>query len=115
MIAALLYFPLSRRISLERWKLALDAAMVLVGGVVLVWFFAIRPTAAAAAVPGGLVETLLAFAYPLADLLLLLAITTVLLRGPARRQPARLRLPRGRHLHQHRRRPHLRFGAGADG
>jgi len=82
MIAALLYFPLSRRISLERWKLALDAAMVLVGGVVLVWYFAIRPTAAAAAVPGGLVETLLAYAYPLADLLLLLAITTVLLRGP---------------------------------
>jgi diguanylate cyclase (GGDEF)-like protein/PAS domain S-box-containing protein len=81
MMAALLHFPLSRRISLERWKLGLDAAMVLIGGGVLVWYFAIRPTAAAA-VSGNLAETVLAFAYPLADLLLLLAITTVLLRGP---------------------------------
>jgi diguanylate cyclase (GGDEF)-like protein/PAS domain S-box-containing protein len=81
MTAALLYFPLSRRISLERWKLGLDAAMVLIGGGVLVWYFAIRPTAAATA-PGNFAEVVLAFAYPLADLLLLLAITSVTLRGP---------------------------------
>jgi len=80
MLAALFSFPLSRRISLERWKLGLDAAMVLVGGGVLIWYFAIRPTAALGA--DSLVERVLAFAYPLADLLLLLAITTVLLRGP---------------------------------
>jgi len=81
MMAALLCFPLSRRISLERWKLGLDAAMVLMGGAVVIWFFAIRPAAAAAA-PGGFAAQVLVFAYPLADMLLLLAVTTVLLRGP---------------------------------
>ena len=81
MMAALLCFPLSRRISLERWKLGLDAAMVLMGGAVVIWFFAIRP-AAAATEPGRFLDQVLVFAYPLADMLLLLAVTTVLLRGP---------------------------------
>jgi diguanylate cyclase (GGDEF)-like protein/PAS domain S-box-containing protein len=80
MLAALLSFPLARRIRLERWKLGLDAAMVLVGGAVAIWYFTIRPTTA---IPGGSISvTLLAFAYPLTNLLLLLAITTVVLRGP---------------------------------
>ncbi len=79
MLAALLALPLSRRLSLEWWKFVLDAAMVLTGGGVLIWFFAVRPTAAQST---GAVESLLAFAFPLADLLLLLGITTVLLRKP---------------------------------
>jgi diguanylate cyclase (GGDEF)-like protein/PAS domain S-box-containing protein len=81
MAAALLTFPLSRRIRLERWKLALDAAMVLAGGAVLVWYFTILPLADAG-VRHGVADHLLAYTYPLADLLLLLAVTTVLLRGP---------------------------------
>ena len=45
-LAALLSFPLARRTRLERWKFLLDAAMVLVGGAVAIWYFSIRPTAA---------------------------------------------------------------------
>jgi diguanylate cyclase (GGDEF)-like protein/PAS domain S-box-containing protein len=81
MLVAVLLFPLSRRISVERWKLALDAAMVLVGGAVLTWYFAIRPTAEIGA-HHGTGYTLLAYAYPMADMLLLLGVITVLLRGP---------------------------------
>jgi diguanylate cyclase (GGDEF)-like protein/PAS domain S-box-containing protein len=77
MLAALLSFPLAQRIRLE---FALDAAMVLVGGAVVIWYFTVRPTAAANA--NDVVVTTLAFAYPLTNLLLLLGVATVLLRGP---------------------------------
>jgi len=79
-LTALLSFPLARRTRLERWKFLLDGAMVLVGGAVAIWFFSVRPTAAS---PGSsFVVTLLAFAYPLASMLVLLGVTTVLLRRP---------------------------------
>ena len=79
-LAALLSFPLARRTRLERSKFALDAAMVLLGGGVVIWYFTVRPSwQAQGASPGG---TVLAFAYPLASLLVLLGVTTVLLRGP---------------------------------
>ncbi|HZA98655.1 MAG TPA: hypothetical protein VE399_07730, partial [Gemmatimonadales bacterium] len=45
-LTALLSFPLARRTRLERWKFLLDAAMVLVGGGVAIWYFSVRPTAA---------------------------------------------------------------------
>ncbi len=80
MLAALLSFPLVRRIRLEKWKFVLDASMVLLGGAVAIWYFNVRPTAAAGG--PGLGGTLLAFAYPLANLLVMLGVTTVLLRGP---------------------------------
>ena len=79
MLASLLSFPLARRIHLEKWKFSLDAALVLVGGAVAIWYFNVR---SAAATTSGVPVTLLAFAYPLANLLVLLGITTVLLRGP---------------------------------
>ena len=79
-LAALLSFPLARRTRLERWKLLLDGAMVLVGGGVAIWYFSVRPTAASQ--ESSLVVTLLAFAYPLASMLVLLGVTTVLLRRP---------------------------------
>jgi diguanylate cyclase (GGDEF)-like protein/PAS domain S-box-containing protein len=79
-LAALLSFPLARRTRLERWKFGLDAAMVLVGGGVAIWYFSVRPTAASH--ESNIVVTLLAFAYPLASMLVLLGVTTVLLRGP---------------------------------
>jgi len=80
MLSALLSFPLARRIRLEKWNFVLDAALVLVGGAVAIWYFNVRPSAAA---PGsGPAVTILAFAYPLANLLVLLGVTTVLLRGP---------------------------------
>ena len=41
-LAALLSFPLARRTRMERWKFVLDAAMVLVGGAVAIWFWSVR-------------------------------------------------------------------------
>jgi diguanylate cyclase (GGDEF)-like protein/PAS domain S-box-containing protein len=79
-LIGLLSFPLARRTRLERWKFVLDAAMVLVGGAVAIWYFSVRPTAASQ--ESNLVVTLLAFAYPLASMLVLLGVTTVLLRRP---------------------------------
>jgi diguanylate cyclase (GGDEF)-like protein/PAS domain S-box-containing protein len=80
-VAALLSFPLARRTPLEWRKFALDAAVVLVGGAVAIWYFVMRPTAAAGETQG--IELLLVFAYPLASLLVLLGIITVLLRKPS--------------------------------
>jgi hypothetical protein len=80
LVCALLSFPLARRTRLERWKFGLDAAMVLTGGAVVIWFYSVRPTAAAQ--ENGLVVTFIAFAYPLVSMLVLLGITTVLLRRP---------------------------------
>src|SRR5918999_2985198 len=80
-LAALFSFPLARRTQLERWKFGLDAAMVIVGGVVAIWYFSIRPTEDAIE-NSSLVVTLLAFAYPLVGMLVLLGITTVILRRP---------------------------------
>ena len=79
-LTALLAFPLARRTRLERWKFVLDAAMVLVGGGVAIWYFSVRVTAASH--ESSLVVTLLAFAYPLVSMLVLLGVTTVLLRRP---------------------------------
>jgi diguanylate cyclase (GGDEF)-like protein/PAS domain S-box-containing protein len=79
-LTALLSFPLARRTRLERSKFLLDAAMVLVGGGVAIWYFSVRPTAASQ--ESSIVVTLLAFAYPLASMLVLLGVTTVMLRRP---------------------------------
>jgi diguanylate cyclase (GGDEF)-like protein/PAS domain S-box-containing protein len=79
-LTALLAFPLARRTRIERWKFLLDAAMVLVGGGVAIWYFSVRVTAASQ--ESSLVVTSLAFAYPLASMLVLLGVTTVLLRRP---------------------------------
>jgi diguanylate cyclase (GGDEF)-like protein/PAS domain S-box-containing protein len=80
-VAALLSFPLARRTSIEWRKFALDAAVVLMGGAVAIWYFVMRPTAAVGGAQG--IEILLVFAYPLASLLVLLGIITVLLRRPS--------------------------------
>ena len=75
-LAALLSFPVGGR-STHRWKLPLDAGMVLAGSGVALWYFALRDTAAAGAPP---LEVALALVYPLADVLVLVAVITVLLR-----------------------------------
>ena len=83
LLTALFAFPLSRRIRLESWKFALDAAMTLVGGGVTIWYFAVRP--GAPGIPDQLGAAVLTFAYPLASILVLVGITSVLLRGPVDR------------------------------
>ena len=80
LLAACLAFPLTRRINEERWKFVLDAAMVLLGGGAAIWYFTVLPSENAHQNP--LVVTMMTFAYPLASLVLLLGITTVLLRKP---------------------------------
>ncbi|HEX5004444.1 MAG TPA: EAL domain-containing protein [Gemmatimonadales bacterium] len=80
LLAALLAFPLSRRIHLEWWKFVLDATMVIVGGVVVIWYFTVLP--GAPGLPDGRAGMVINFAFPIASLLVLLGITTVLLRGP---------------------------------
>ncbi len=79
-VAALLSFPIAERTSIEWRKFALDATVVLLGGAVAIWFFVMRPIAAVGESQGTAV--VLVFAYPLAGLLVLLGIITVLLRRP---------------------------------
>ena len=77
---ALLCFPLARHTRSERWKFVLDAAMVVIGGAVAIWYFTVIPTANSS--HGSVTVMVLAFAYPLANLLLLFGVTTVLLGRP---------------------------------
>ncbi len=79
MVAALLSFPIARRTRLERLKFALDAAIVLIGGTVTIWYFTVRPTQALT--QEGLATAVIVFAYPLASLLVLFGATTVLIKG----------------------------------
>jgi len=80
LLTALLAFPLSRRIHLEWWKFVLDATMVVLGGGVMIWYFTVLP--GAPGLPAGFGARVITYAFPLASLLILLGITTVLLRGP---------------------------------
>jgi PAS domain S-box-containing protein len=78
-LAGFLALPRARRTRQEWWKFALDAATVIVGGAITIWCLVVRP---AAALYHGRLDVALGVAYPLADLLVLLGITTVLLRPP---------------------------------
>jgi diguanylate cyclase (GGDEF)-like protein/PAS domain S-box-containing protein len=80
MLATLLCFPMARRLRVEKLKFALDTAIVLIGGAVAIWYFTVLPTQSVDS--GTLTNAVLAFAYPLASLLVLYGVTTVLLRGP---------------------------------
>jgi len=77
-LAAFLSIPTGGRPT-DRWKLALDAGMVVSGVGVALWYYVLRDTMARGAPPFGVA---LALVYPLADLLVLVAIVTVLLRHP---------------------------------
>jgi diguanylate cyclase (GGDEF)-like protein/PAS domain S-box-containing protein len=79
-LAAFLSFPMGARTT-DRWKLLLDAGMVMSGVGAALWYFVLRETAArGVASPLGVA---LALVYPLADLLILVTIVTVLLRRTA--------------------------------
>ncbi len=77
-LAAYLSIPVGQR-GMDRWKLACDAGMVLSGAGVALWYFVIRPVAGDSASLGTVILPLL---YTLADLLMLVGITTVALRRP---------------------------------
>src|SRR5258708_19558649 len=64
---------------MDRWKLLCDAGVVLSFAGLALWCFVRRPIAAATASPSALAFALL---YPLADLLLLVGVVTLVLRRP---------------------------------
>jgi diguanylate cyclase (GGDEF)-like protein/PAS domain S-box-containing protein len=80
-LAALLAFPGARHSPHERWQFALDAAMVLLGSGVAIWYYVIWPGAESGG--SGLDVTAVAYAYPMGALLLLYGLTTTVLRRPA--------------------------------
>jgi diguanylate cyclase (GGDEF)-like protein/PAS domain S-box-containing protein len=77
-LAAFLSIPVGRR-PMNRFKLLCDAGMVLSGAGVALWYFVLRPLAGGAASSQSVALALL---YPLADLALLVGITTIVLRHP---------------------------------
>ncbi|HEU4719756.1 MAG TPA: sensor domain-containing diguanylate cyclase [Gemmatimonadaceae bacterium] len=79
-LAAFLAIPTSGRTT-DRWKLLFDAGMVISGVGSALWYFVLRETAVSGAAPA--LGVALALVYPLADLLILVTIVTVLLHRPA--------------------------------
>ncbi|MBL7259805.1 GGDEF domain-containing protein [Paractinoplanes lichenicola] len=81
LVIALHLFPLAPASRRERWKTGLDAAVVLVGGFMLLWFLAIGPYVDR---HGWTSQAIL---LPVADLALLFSVSRALLRraeGPSR-------------------------------
>ncbi len=77
-MTAFLSIPVGQR-RMDRWKLLCDAGMVLSFAGLALWYFVLRPIAAGTGSPSALALALL---YPLADVLLLVGIVTIVLRRP---------------------------------
>ena len=91
-LGGLLSFPRVFRNRSDAAMFALDAAIVAIGGGMVLWHFGVQPVidAAEGSISGAV---LLDLAYPLGDLLTLLGIATVLLRlPPGPRRPSLLLL-----------------------
>ena len=86
LLIGLISFPQVFDSGSQRLRFALDAATVALGGAMVVWYFVLGPIASATA--GDPMEMLLAVAYPVGDLVLLLGIAVIALR-------AQRDLPRG--------------------
>jgi hypothetical protein len=87
LFAGLLLFPRALRSRRDAVKLALDAAIVVVGSGMLVWHLLITPTALAQ--HATTFQKVVSISYPVGDLLLLLGVAVIVLRCPPgqRRQP----------------------------
>jgi diguanylate cyclase (GGDEF)-like protein/PAS domain S-box-containing protein len=79
MLTGLLSIPGGRR-STDRWKVLCDAGIVLAGAGVALWFFVLRPSAAASLDARAI---FMALVYPLGDLLLLVGVVSLIFRRPA--------------------------------
>ena len=75
LLAAVLSFPRAGGSSAERLHFRIDAASVLCGGAMAIWYFLLQPAHAALGR-----SAFLSFAYPLGDLVLLLGIALLALR-----------------------------------
>ncbi|MCW3062871.1 MAG: diguanylate cyclase/phosphodiesterase, partial [Solirubrobacterales bacterium] len=75
-------FRVGRVTPAESRKLVVDSALVVVGGGSLIWYVVLGPTAVDAG--GSLLQTIFSIAYPVGDLVIVLALSNVLLRRMAR-------------------------------
>jgi len=83
MLSALLLFPTARTYTAsEKLKLVMDVAIVMIATSVIVWYFIINPTIQSATGEEWL-KPALAVAYVVGDIVMLLGVTTVILRGVA--------------------------------
>jgi diguanylate cyclase (GGDEF)-like protein len=88
---SLISFPVCRRSRPERVRLLLDVGTVFFGGAMLIWYVALGPAIAAAGDRFGLFS-LVTYAYPVGDLLLLFGTLAVLMRGPPQSSVLALRI-----------------------
>ena len=79
MLAGILRFPAERRTRLRNIEIALDCVVVAIGGGTLFFYFVLTPSAIEAA--GTPFQTAVSAAYPIGDLVLMVGVATVLLRG----------------------------------
>jgi diguanylate cyclase (GGDEF)-like protein/PAS domain S-box-containing protein len=79
LLVGLLSFPAASRGGLDRVRFLLDAAIVLIGGTMVVWYLVLGPTAATTDVDAATLA--LSLAYPVGDLLMLFGIALVALRS----------------------------------
>jgi len=81
LLAGLLSFPVFRRNSRERVRLALNLAVVALGGSGAVIYLVLGP--AAIGDSGDTLQTMFSIAYPVGDMVLLVGLASLLLRGSA--------------------------------
>jgi diguanylate cyclase (GGDEF)-like protein/PAS domain S-box-containing protein len=89
LLVGVLSFPAGRRSGGQALELALDSAIVTLGGGMVFVYLILGPSVIAAATP---LETIVSVAYPVGDLILLLALGAALMRGttPATERSLRL-------------------------
>ena len=78
MLAGLLLLVEPMRSAEERLNFTLDATVILVGGGMILWYFLLRPITQAH--DGDLLKMVLSLAYPISDLVMLIGISSLLLR-----------------------------------
>lgn len=76
----LLSFPMTVRSRADGARFWMDAATVLLGGAMVVWYTVMRP--ALEAKPSGMLAAALTIAYPAGDLVVSVGLTAVVLRRP---------------------------------
>ncbi len=86
----LLTLPGAPRQALERTKVWLDAAIVVLGGTMAIWYLVIEPTVRGH--EAHLLNKVLSVGYPVGDLVVLFGVTMLLLRRPPAGPATALRL-----------------------
>lgn len=81
LVAALLSFPTTPIGRSERLRLAIDSAIVMVGGGMVVWQSVFRP--ALESLDADPIKTFLVLGYPVGDVVLLFGVAAIALRRPA--------------------------------